>query len=288
MSAQEETREMKLILTQEVDGLGAAGDVVEVKDGYGRNFLMPRGVAIRWTRGGERQAESIKLARSSRAVRDHDHAEEIKTKLEAEQVDVKVRAGSGRSPVRRRHRHRDRRGAGRGLRRAGRQAADHGRPADQVARRPHGLGQAARRRVRRRGAQRHPRLTHAPSTTAGPFGAGRSSRLPPGGLSSTTGAPAQTRPEYWNISQTRRCTRSVRRGSRGRRARRCSPPNTSTGSTATTLIAVAISIRSQPRRAGRRRRSRPWRAPGRAGRRSRTAAGRPPRPATGRRPRARR
>jgi large subunit ribosomal protein L9 len=86
---------MKLILTQEVDGLGAAGDVVEVKDGYGRNFLMPRGVAIRWTRGGERQAESIKQARSSRAVRDHDHAEEIKAKLAAEPVDVKVRAGSG-------------------------------------------------------------------------------------------------------------------------------------------------------------------------------------------------
>src|SRR5688572_29135641 len=86
---------MKLILTQEVDGLGAAGDVVEVKDGYGRNFLMPRGVAIRWTRGGERQAESIKQARSSRALRGHDHAEEIKTKLEAEPVDVQVRAGSG-------------------------------------------------------------------------------------------------------------------------------------------------------------------------------------------------
>ncbi len=85
---------MKLILTQEVEGLGAAGDVVEVKDGYGRNFLMPRGVAIRWTRGGERQAESIKQARASRAVRDHDHAAELKTKLESEAVDVKVRAGS--------------------------------------------------------------------------------------------------------------------------------------------------------------------------------------------------
>jgi large subunit ribosomal protein L9 len=84
---------MKLILTQEVDGLGAAGDVVEVKDGYGRNFLIPRGVAIRWTRGGERQAESIKQARASRAVRDHDHAEQIRTKLEAQPVDVKVRAG---------------------------------------------------------------------------------------------------------------------------------------------------------------------------------------------------
>ena len=86
---------MKLILTQEVTGLGSAGDVVDVRNGYGRNFLMPRGVAIRWTRGGERQAESIKQARSSRAVRDHDHAEEIRTKLEAEPVNIQVRAGEG-------------------------------------------------------------------------------------------------------------------------------------------------------------------------------------------------
>ncbi|MDQ4097339.1 MAG: 50S ribosomal protein L9 [Actinomycetota bacterium] len=86
---------MKLILTQEVDGLGAPGDVVEVKDGYGRNYLVPRGVAVRWTKGGEKQVESIKKARSSRAVRDHDHAEDLKTKLESGPVDVKVRAGEG-------------------------------------------------------------------------------------------------------------------------------------------------------------------------------------------------
>ncbi|MGZ4445632.1 MAG: 50S ribosomal protein L9 [Nocardioides sp.] len=86
---------MKLILTQEVTGLGAPGDVVEVKDGYGRNYLVPRGVAIRWTRGAEKTVESIKAARASRAVRDHDHAEEIKTKLEANPVSVKVRSGEG-------------------------------------------------------------------------------------------------------------------------------------------------------------------------------------------------
>ncbi len=86
---------MKLILTQEVDGLGAAGDVVEVKDGYGRNYLVPRGVAIRWTRGGQKQVDSIKAARSSRSVRDHDHASQIKSKLEAAPVDVKVRSGAG-------------------------------------------------------------------------------------------------------------------------------------------------------------------------------------------------
>jgi large subunit ribosomal protein L9 len=86
---------MKLILTQEVTGLGAPGDVVEVKDGYGRNYLVPRGVAIRWTRGAEKTIESIKTARQSRAVRDHDHAVEIKGKLEAQSVSVKVRAGEG-------------------------------------------------------------------------------------------------------------------------------------------------------------------------------------------------
>jgi len=84
---------MKLILTQEVEGLGSAGDVVEVKDGYGRNYLVPRGFAVRWTRGGEKTVESIKAARTARAVRDEAHASEIKTALEASSVNVKVRAG---------------------------------------------------------------------------------------------------------------------------------------------------------------------------------------------------
>ncbi len=86
---------MKLILTQEVDGLGSAGDVVEVKDGYGRNYLVPRGLGIRWTRGGEKQIESIKAARQSREVRDLDHAKEIKAKLEGSTVNLPVRAGEG-------------------------------------------------------------------------------------------------------------------------------------------------------------------------------------------------
>ena len=84
---------MKLILTQEVDGLGAPGDVVEVKDGYGRNYLIPRGLGLRWTRGGEKTIESIKAARLSRAARDSDHAIEIKNKLEQGPVMVKVRSG---------------------------------------------------------------------------------------------------------------------------------------------------------------------------------------------------
>ena len=86
---------MKLILTQEVDGLGAPGDVVEVKDGYGRNYLVPRGLGIRWTRGGEKTIESIKSARTARAVRDEDHAKDVKAKLDANAVNVKVRSGEG-------------------------------------------------------------------------------------------------------------------------------------------------------------------------------------------------
>ncbi|CAN5204283.1 50S ribosomal protein L9 [soil metagenome] len=85
---------MKLILTQEVDGLGAAGDIVEVKNGYGRNYLIPRGIATRWTKGGQKQVDSIKAARASRSVRDHDHAAELQGKLQSGPVDVKVRAGA--------------------------------------------------------------------------------------------------------------------------------------------------------------------------------------------------
>jgi len=83
----------KIILQQEVTGLGSAGDIVEVKDGYARNYLIPRGDAIRWTRGAESQVASIKAARAARAVRDEAHAAELKGKLEAAPVTVKVRAG---------------------------------------------------------------------------------------------------------------------------------------------------------------------------------------------------
>ena len=86
---------MKLILTQEVTGLGAPGDVVEVKDGYGRNYLVPRGLAIVWTRGGEKTIESIRSSRDARSVRDTDHAAQVKATLEGSTYAVKVRAGEG-------------------------------------------------------------------------------------------------------------------------------------------------------------------------------------------------
>jgi large subunit ribosomal protein L9 len=85
---------MKLILTQEVSDLGSPGDVVEVKDGYGRNFLLPRRLATPWTKGAQRQIDSIKKARSVREIRDASQADEIKTRLEALPLRIEAQAGS--------------------------------------------------------------------------------------------------------------------------------------------------------------------------------------------------
>ncbi|MFN8183855.1 MAG: 50S ribosomal protein L9 [Candidatus Nanopelagicales bacterium] len=84
---------MKIILTQDVDNLGAPGDIVEVKDGYGRNYLVPRGYAIRWTRGAEKQIDQIKRARSAREIRSREHADEVRQQLEALTVTVTAKAG---------------------------------------------------------------------------------------------------------------------------------------------------------------------------------------------------
>ncbi len=85
---------MKLILTREVAGLGSAGDVVTVKDGFARNFLLPAGSAISWSLGGEKQIQSIRRARSAREIRDIDHAKEIKGTMEAATITVNVKVGS--------------------------------------------------------------------------------------------------------------------------------------------------------------------------------------------------
>jgi large subunit ribosomal protein L9 len=86
---------MKIILTQEVSGLGTPGDVIEVKDGYGRNYLLPQGFAILWTKGAEKQVAVIKRARGAREIRDLGHASEVKADLEKLAVKLTVRAGEG-------------------------------------------------------------------------------------------------------------------------------------------------------------------------------------------------
>ena len=84
---------MKLILTTVVDKLGIPGDVVEVKDGYGRNFLLPQGHALAWTRGAEKQIDGIKRARDAREIRGLEHAQEVRSQIEALTVALPVNAG---------------------------------------------------------------------------------------------------------------------------------------------------------------------------------------------------
>jgi large subunit ribosomal protein L9 len=86
---------MKLILNQEVAGLGAPGDVVEVKDGYGRNYLVPRGFAQLWTKGADKQIATIRRAREVREVRDTAQATEIKNSLASLTVKLPARSGEG-------------------------------------------------------------------------------------------------------------------------------------------------------------------------------------------------
>jgi large subunit ribosomal protein L9 len=85
---------VKLILTSEVAGLGSPGDVVEVKDGYGRNYLVPRGLALAWTKGGEKQVATIRRAREVREIADVGRAREVKDQLERLTVSLPTRAGA--------------------------------------------------------------------------------------------------------------------------------------------------------------------------------------------------
>jgi len=88
---------VKLILTHEVTGVGAAGDIIDVKDGYARNYLLPRGFATAWTTGGQKQVDAIIRARASREVKSLDQARQMKGQLESRSVKVTAKAGnSGR------------------------------------------------------------------------------------------------------------------------------------------------------------------------------------------------
>jgi large subunit ribosomal protein L9 len=86
---------MKLILTAEVTGLGSSGDTVEVKGGYARNYLLPRGLAMLSTRGAEKQIQSLRRARAARDVRSLDEAQSVAAQLSNLTVTLPARAGEG-------------------------------------------------------------------------------------------------------------------------------------------------------------------------------------------------
>ena len=84
---------MKLILKRDVDDLGQAGDVVDVADGYGNNFLVPRGLAMRATKGAMADAEAISRSRRKREARNVAEARERQAELERHPITVSANAG---------------------------------------------------------------------------------------------------------------------------------------------------------------------------------------------------
>ena len=85
---------MKLLLRSDVDGLGKKGDVVEVAAGYGRNYLVPRGLAMTATAGAERQAQMMRRARDTRDASERAEAEEIAKQLVPAVIQVPAKAGA--------------------------------------------------------------------------------------------------------------------------------------------------------------------------------------------------
>lgn len=82
---------MKLILKEEVDNLGLPGDVVDVAAGYGRNYLVPRGLAILATPGAMKEAETLTRARKAREAETLDDAQEFRDVLERRTLRVEAR-----------------------------------------------------------------------------------------------------------------------------------------------------------------------------------------------------
>jgi large subunit ribosomal protein L9 len=86
---------MKIVLRADVDHLGRKGDLLEVADGYARNFLVPRGLAMKATRGVVTQADAMRRNRGARDARDREAAEELASRLAATPVRIEARAGEG-------------------------------------------------------------------------------------------------------------------------------------------------------------------------------------------------
>jgi large subunit ribosomal protein L9 len=86
---------VKIVLREDVDNLGHKGDLVDVADGYARNFLVPRGLAMKATRGGVAQAEAMRRNRAAREERDRGEAQELADRLTSAKVVVTARAGEG-------------------------------------------------------------------------------------------------------------------------------------------------------------------------------------------------
>ena len=83
---------MNVLLREDVSGVGLKGDLCEVSDGYARNFLLPRGLAMRATEGVDAQAEGMRRARAIRDAQDREAAEEIAKTLVSKVLTITARA----------------------------------------------------------------------------------------------------------------------------------------------------------------------------------------------------
>ena len=86
---------MKVILTQKVKKLGEAGDVVKVADGYARNFLIPRGLAVEATAANLKELEKTRERQAQREAREEEEARELAARLKERVIVVRGKAGEG-------------------------------------------------------------------------------------------------------------------------------------------------------------------------------------------------
>lgn len=85
---------MRVILRQDLDGLGKRGDIVEVADGYGRNYLLPRGLGLKATDGAVEQAAKMRRARDLRDAHDREAAQTVATTLVPKIIMITAKSGS--------------------------------------------------------------------------------------------------------------------------------------------------------------------------------------------------
>ena len=86
---------MKVVLRQDVSGVGHKGDVVDISDGFAQNKLIPQGMAFKATAGAERDAENMRKAREVKASEEKAEAEEMATRMEGETLSIEMKAGEG-------------------------------------------------------------------------------------------------------------------------------------------------------------------------------------------------
>jgi large subunit ribosomal protein L9 len=86
---------VKIVLRDDVENLGRKGDVVDVADGYARNFLVPRGLAMKATKGVVAQAEAMRRNRAAKEARDVEAAQQQAAQLEGARIEITARAGEG-------------------------------------------------------------------------------------------------------------------------------------------------------------------------------------------------